>query len=195
MSKLGILFCLTAVSVLAQDYKAAAAGGPPDQLAPGIREALQSRGVKIVDPDGFLFCELWLRSVPLSDSLSMEDAIQNGAVPQGALAGVIRFASPGADRRGQGFGPGLYTLRHSQGDSVLMIKATEDGDLSPPDFDQLLASSRNVSRTATPAALRFSKGSSDRSPRLEMTRDGEWIVHTRLGDTPVALLIVGVAKR
>ena len=195
MSKLGILFCLTAVSVFTQDYKTAATSGPPGQLAPGIREALQSRGVKIVDPNGFLFCELWLRSAPLSDSLSMEDAIQNAAIPQGALVGVVRFASPGADRRGQGFGPGHYTLRHSQGDSVLMIKAAQDQDPGPRDFEQLLASSRNVSRTETPAALRLAKGTSGRSPRLEMTRDGEWIVHTRLGDTPVALLIVGVAKR
>lgn len=193
MSRMLTLVLVTAAA-LAQPYRAASTGAPPGQLAPGIREALESAGVKVVDSNGFVYCEVWLRSAPLNDSTSLEDAVRDGAIPQGALVGVIRFASPGADRQGQGFGPGLYTLRSWQDSSVLMVRAADDQELSPPDLDQLAALSRKVSKTGTPAALRLSKGTAGRLPRFEMTRGGEWIVHTRVGETPVALLVVGVGK-
>jgi hypothetical protein len=189
-----VTFWLLGAAAFAQAYRTASTGAPPSQLAPGIREAFESPGVKVVDSNGFVFCEVWLRSAPVADSTSLEDAIREGAVPQGALVGVVRFASPGADRQGQGFGPGLYTLRQWQDASVLMVRAADDQELSPPDFDQLAALSRKVSRTATPAALRLSKGGAGRLPRFEMTRGGEWIVHSKLGETPVALLVVGVGK-
>jgi hypothetical protein len=86
-------------------------------------------------------------------------------------------------------------LRQWQDASVLMVRAADDQELSPPDFDQLAALSRKVSKTGTPAALRLSKGGAGRLPRFEMTRGGEWIVHSKVGETPVALLVVGVGKR
>ena len=189
-----LTFWLLGTAAFAQAYRTASTGAPPSQLAPGIQEAFEGPGVKVVDSRGFVFCEVWLRSAPLADSASMEDAIRDGTIPQGALVGVVRFASPGADRQGQGFGPGLYTLRQWQDASVLMVRAADDQELSPPDFDQLAALSRKVSKTATPAALRLSKGGAGRLPRFEMTRRGEWIMHTKLGETPVALLVVESVK-
>ena len=194
MSRLLMLLVMTAFA-FGQAYRTASTGAPPSQLAPGIQEAFQSPGVKVVDSNGFVFCEVWLRSAPVADSTSLEDAIREGAVPQGALVGVVRYASPGADRQGQGFGPGLYTLRQWQDASVLMVRAADDQELSGPDSDQLAALSRKVSKTGTPAALRLSKGGAGRLPRFEMTRGGEWIVHSKVGETPVALLVVGVGKR
>jgi len=194
MSRLLMLLVMTA-SAFAQAYRTASTGAPPRQLAAGIQEAFESPGVKVVDSNGFVFCEVWLRSAPVADSTSLEDAIREGAVPQGALVGVVRYASPGADRQGQGFGPGLYTLRQWQDASVLMVRAADDQELSGPDSDQLAALSRKVSKTGTPAALRLSKGGAGRLPRFEMTRGGEWIVHSKVGETPVALLVVGVGKR
>jgi hypothetical protein len=189
-----LAWLLVSAAAYAQAYRAASTGAPPGQLAPGIREALQSEGVKVVDSNRFVYCEFWLRAAPINDSTSLEDAVRDGAIPQGALVGVIRFASPGADRQGQGFGPGLYTLRSWQDSSVLMVRAGDDQELSPPELEQVAALSRKVSKTGTPAALRLLKGAAGRVPRFEMTRGGEWIVHTRLGETPLALLVVGVGK-
>jgi hypothetical protein len=183
-----VMLCVMTACAFGQAYRATSSGGPPSQLTVGIREALDPAGVKVVDSNGFAFCEVWL-------SASMEHAIREGAIPQGALMGVVRYASPGADRQGQGFGPGLYTLRSGEDASVLMVRAADDQELSPPESGQLRALSRKVSKTSTPAALRLAKGGAGRFPRFEMTRGGEWIVHSKVGETPVALLVVGVGKR
>jgi hypothetical protein len=190
----GWLLLLATAALAAQDYRALPTGAPPAQLAAEMREALQSRGVKIVDPNRFTFCEVWLREAPVSEGTSAEEALKAGGFPEGALAGAIRFASPGADRYGRGFGPGLYTLRALPGDSLLMIKAEDDQRLSPPETERLEALSRKVSRTDAPALLRLVSGAAGPSPRLRMSRDGEWTLHLTLGQTPVALLVVGVAR-
>jgi len=190
MRVLGTL--LITVSIWAQDYRTSATGAPPPQLAPEVRQALQNRGTQVVDPNGFVFCELWLRSAPVSEGQSLPEALQAGAVPQGALVGAVRYASPGADRQGRGFGPGVYTLRYAEGSSVLMIRAGDDPNLEPP--EQLEALSRKVSRSEAPAALRLTQGSPGSSPRLRITREGEWILEVALDGAPLALLIVGVAR-
>jgi len=191
--RLAGLFALAA-SLWAQDYKAARAGAPPQQLAPEARRLLQSPGAKVTGPSGFLFCEVWLRTGPVAEGRSLPEAVQAGSVPAGELVGAIRYASPGADRNGLGFGPGLYTLRHAQGDAVLMIQADDDPGPGPAPVEQLEESSGKVTRGRGPALLRLTQGSPGSSPRLRMTRDGEWILHVAVGEAPLSLLIVGVAK-
>jgi hypothetical protein len=182
------------VSLCAQDYKAGPGSAPPAQLAAEVRPLLQSRGTKVVDPNGFLFCEVWLRTEPVSEATSLPAAVQAGTVPSGAFIGAIRYASPGADRFGRGFGPGLYTLRHAQGDTVLMLRSEDDPGPEPAPVEQLEESSRKVTRSDAPARLRLSAGASGSSPRLRITREGEWILQVVVSEAPVALLIVGVAR-
>ncbi len=100
-----------AVPLVAQDYRATAGGAPPEQVPPEVRQALQERSARVVDPRAFLFCEVWLRSAPVAEGTTLPEALQAGSVPQGTLVGGIRYAWPAADRQGRGFGPGLYTLR------------------------------------------------------------------------------------
>jgi len=182
------------LAIWAQDYKAAPGGAPPAQLTAGTRQLLQSRGARVVDPNGFLFCEVWLRAGPLSEGVSLPEAVERGSVPSGALVGAIRFLSPGADRSGRGFGPGVYTLRQAEGDGVLMIKADDDPGPEPAALEELEPSSRKVTRGAAPALLRMSRGAPGASPRLRITREGEWILQVAVGEASLALLIVGVAK-
>jgi len=178
----------------AQDYKVVTGGAPPQQLAAEARRLLDSRGVKVVDPSGFVFCEVWLRTEPVAEGASLSEALRAGSVPAGALIGAVRYASPGADRQGRGFGPGLYTLRQASGDAVLMVKAQDDPGPEAAPVEALEESSRKVTRTDAPALLRLSPGAAGSSPRLRITREGEWILQVAASGAPVSLLIVGVAK-
>ena len=165
-------------------YRAERGGPPPAELAPAIREVVAQQGARVVDSRGFEFCELWLREAPLGE-MSLEEAIRQEAIPEGALLGVIEFQAPSADRNGRGFPRGLYTLRYAGGDSVVLIPASADQALDPPeDF-----TGRGK------AVLRWSRGTPGVTPRFEMNRRGEWILHACAGDTPVALLVAGVAAR
>jgi hypothetical protein len=147
-----------------------------------------------MDPNGFLFCEVWLRSAPVAEDTPLPAALQAGSIPAGALVGAARYASPGADRHGRGFGPGIYTLRHTGGDTVMMIKAEDDPGPEPAPVDSLEESSRKVTRTDSPAVQRLAHGAVGSSPRLRITRDGEWILQVAVGGASVSLLVVGVAK-
>jgi len=182
------------LSLWAQDYKATRGGAPPAQLGAEARQVLQSRGTRVVDPNGFLFCEVWLRAEPVSEGVSLAEAVASSSVPPGTLVGAVRFLAPGADRSGRGFGPGLYTLRQAEGDGVLMIRAEDDPGPEPAPMEQLRAASRKVTRGEAPALLRLNRGAPGASPRLRITREGEWILEVTAGEAPLALLIVGVAK-
>jgi hypothetical protein len=182
------------LTLWAQDYKASPGGAPPSQLSDEVRQTLQDRGAKIVDPNGFLFCELWLRSGAVFKGASLPEALEAGSLPGGTLVGAIRYASPGADRAGRGFGPGLYTLRFAQGDSLLMIRAGDDPGLAPVPVEQLEESSRKVTRSDAPATLSLRRAAGGSSPRLSISRDGVWTLQAAVNGAPLALLIVGVAK-
>ncbi|MGC8794391.1 MAG: hypothetical protein ACP5U2_13475 [Bryobacteraceae bacterium] len=165
-------------------YRAEPGGPPPEELAPPIREAVAQQGVRVVDSRGFRFCELWIREAPLGDA-SFEEAVRQQSVPEGTLLGAIEFRAPSADRRGRGFPPGLYVLRHAGGDSAALLPAAGERSIEPdPDF---ASRSRSI--------LRWWLGPAGPTPRLELNQRGEWILHVRVGDTPVTLLVTGVAAR
>lgn len=138
----------------------------------------------MVDSRGFRFCEVWLRQADF-DTGSFEDVIRQETIPEGALLGVIEYQAPTADRRGRGLARGTYTLRYAGGDSVLLVPASADRSLEPP--EDLTALSRGV--------LRWTRSPAGAVPRFEMSARGEWILHLAVGDFAVALLITGVASR
>lgn len=177
-------FLLAAGLAWGQAYRTQPGGAPPPELAEPVREALVGEGVRVVESRGFRFCELWLRAAPL-ESQSLEEALAEGEIPEGTLLGVVEFYSPSADRTGRGFPRGLYTLRFVGGDSAALILAAADRTLEPPeDLGKLRK-----------GLLRYGKGPGGATPRFEMTARGEWILHARLGETPVALLVAGVTGR
>ncbi len=167
-----------------QGYRVQTGGPPPSELSEPVREVLQGQGVRVVDARGYRFCEVWLRAAPL-ESGSLGELLEQGAIPQGALVGVVEFASPSADRYGRGFPRGVYALRFLGEDSVALVPAAADRELEPP--GELAALRKGV--------LSLAKGPGGAAPRFEMTRRGEWILHLRAGETPAALLVAGVAGR
>lgn len=186
-------------------YKLESAGAPPTELTPAIREALQKDGAKIVGPKGSAFCEVWLRSQAPSGAKTTEENVSFTQIPHGSLLGVIRFPGQGADRRGQPIKPGVYTLRLSfypadgahqgvspQRDFLLMVPLADDTDLNAtPNYDQLVKMSAKAAGTAHPAVLSIWKPDSP-SATATLSKEGEdWVLKANLGDTPIAILVVG----
>ena len=187
-------------------YKAEPAGAPPAGIAPTIAQALQKTGIKIIN-NGAAFCEIWLRADRPSGAKTAEDNVTMPTLPQGALVAVIRFDAAGADRRGQPIKPGLYTMRYSiipangdhqgaapQRDFLLLVPAADDKDLSAaPNFDTLVGMSRKASGTPHPAVFSCWKADSD-TPALSKQGESDWVLQAKLGDTPIAIILVGTAS-
>ncbi len=195
---------LAAVSAAAFAQKAEPAGPPPSDLAGPIAQAVQKDGTRIIN-GGKPYCELWFRTDKPSGPKSGEDSVTLPTVPQGALVGVIHFDGNGADRRGQTIKPGTYTLRYSlmpvngdhqgaapQRDFLLMTPAANDKDLNAaPNFDTLVEWSKKASGTPHPAVMSLWKAD-DGKPGL--SQDGmDWVLQNKLGDTPIAIIVIGTA--
>jgi hypothetical protein len=196
---------LACATVLGQQYKADKAGSPPAEVASGIAQALNKTGFQISN-DGRAYCEIWLRTSLPTSAPSNEQNVTLPNVPIGALLGVIRFDGQGSDRRGQTIQPGVYTLRYAimpmngshQGaaphrDFLLMTPAIEDRDLNAtPNLDALVAMSCKASRTRHPAVLSVWKAETD-SPGFSQQGDTDWVLESKEGDTPIAIIVAGAA--
>jgi hypothetical protein len=204
MKRLFSLFAL-ATGVVFGQYKLDTTGAPPTDLAPSFTAMLQKQGVKVLGPNGSIYCEVWFRTQAPSGPKSTEDAVALPTIPQGALLGVIRFAGAAQDRRGQPLKPGTYTLRYSlypvngdhQGvspnrDFALLTPAAEDKDPNAtPNFDALVAMSKKASGTPHPAVLSIWNSSSDKFPNLSMQGEHDWVLDVKIGDLPVSIIIAG----
>jgi hypothetical protein len=186
-------------------YKAEPAGAPPAEVASRIAQALATAGFRITN-NGSTYCEIWLRSrLPAGSSSSAQNVTLPG-IPIGALLGLIRFDGNGADRRGQSIPPGLYTLRYAnlpansdhqgaapQRDFLLLIPAGEDTDPnSTLKLDTLVAMSRKASGTPHPAVLSAWKADGDVTAFSQQGDD--WVLQIKLGDTPIAVILIGTAS-
>jgi hypothetical protein len=186
-------------------YKAEPAGAPPPEIAAKIAQSLATAGFRITN-NGSPYCEIWMRSrLPAGSSSSAQNVTLPG-IPIGALLGLIRFDGNGSDRRGQSIRPGLYTLRYAnlpansdhlgaapQRDFLLLIPAGEDGDPdATPKLDALVAMSRQASGTTHPAVLSAWKADGDATAFSQQGED--WVLQIKLGDTPVAVILIGTAS-
>jgi hypothetical protein len=197
----GLLVC--SLAVFAQ-YKAEPGGAPPE-VAPAIAQALQKAGTRITN-NGAAYCEIWFRTDKPSGPKANEENITL-QLPQGALLGVIQFAGNGSDRRGQTIKPGVYTLRYGimpvngdhqgaapQRDFLLMTPAADDKDLNAtPNFEALVAMSRKASGTPHPAVLSFWKPDVP-APGFSKQNETDWVLQTKYDDTPIAIILIGVAS-
>lgn len=204
-SKVVITALLSTAAAFPQ-YKSESAGAPPSEIAAPIAQALQKDGTKVTN-NGQAYCEIWLRSQKPSGTASKEEGATMTGIPQGALLGVIRFDTQGQDRRGQSIKPGVYTLRYGlipvngdhqgaapQRDFLVLSPAANDKDLNAtPAFDALMDMSRKASGTPHPAVLSFWKADAD-SPGLSKQGENDWVLQTKIGDTPVAVIVAGVVS-
>jgi len=199
------LILLLSVSTLPGQYKREAAGAPPAELAASIQSLMAKDGHKILAPDGKVYCEVWFVIKPPVGPLTSENDVTWKTTPPGAVIGAIRWPGPGSDRRGQGLKPGVYTLRFSmfpvngdhqgvapQRDFLLMTPAAEDKDAAAVSvFDDLVAMSRKSSGTPHPAVLSMWKVEGDFTAGLAPLGETDWVLNVKIGDVPIALILVG----
>ncbi|HLY18701.1 MAG TPA: hypothetical protein VKR61_15830 [Bryobacteraceae bacterium] len=202
------LALLLSASVVFGQYKMEPAGAPPSDLPTAFTAMLQPQGFKILGPSGSVYCEVWLRTQAPSGPKVTDDAITLPTFPQGALLGVIRFAGPAQDRRGQPLKAGTYTLRYSQypvngdhqgvapqRDFALLVRAEDDKDASStPGFDALVALSAKASGTPHPAVLSIWGSSADKYPNLSKQGDHDWVLDAKLGSIGISFILAGKAE-
>ncbi|MBM3773585.1 MAG: hypothetical protein FJW37_00295 [Acidobacteria bacterium] len=205
MSRFLVCFLLAAAAF--GQYRIESGAQPPAGLAPEMAALLQS-GIQVIGPGGAVFAEIWFRAAAPKGVKTSEEGVAFPEVPHGALLGAIRFPGPGADRRGQTLRPGVYTLRFSlhpingdhlgvapQRDFLVLAPAAEDRDAgATPAFEALMDMSRKVSGTPHPAVLSLSSASGDTFPRLEKEGGHDWVLMAKIGDLPVALIVIGKAE-
>jgi len=200
------LLCLALffVSLAFAQYKMEPAGAPPADLAPAFAAKLQQQGVRILGPSGSPYCEVWFSTKVATGPKSTDDAVTL-SIPQGALLGVIRFAGPAQDRRGQPLKAGTYTMRYSQypvngdhqgvapqRDFALLVRIADDTDPgATPGFDALVALSAKASGTPHPAVLSIWSSASDKFPNFTKQGDHDWVLDTKLGDLPISIILAG----
>jgi hypothetical protein len=185
-------------------YAAGSAGAPPAELSPAISAALQKDGAKVTS-GGKPYCEIWFRTGKITGKTEDNQTIKG--IDVGTLVGAIRWDGKGQDRRGQGIKPGVYTLRYGlipvngdhqgaapQRDFVVMIPAANDTDLNAkPGFDQLMDMTRKASGTPHPAVLSLWKADADGPIAIAQQGESDWVLQDKLGDTPISIILVGVA--
>jgi hypothetical protein len=208
MKSLSAFVLVTCSVAFGQDYKMEPAGAPPSDLNPAFAGMMSKQGYKILGPNGSVYCEIWFRNSLPSGPKASGDSIAFPTIPHGSLMGAIRFPGQGADRRGQPIKPGLYTLRYSlypvngdhlgvapQRDFLVMTPAAEDKDANAtPAFDDLMVMSRKASGTPHPAVLSLEPPAGGNTPALAKEGEHDWALSVKVGDTPIALIVVGKAE-
>lgn len=193
---------LATAGTLSAGMKVESAGPPPAE-ASALAASLSKDGIKVLKDDGSVLCELWFVPAVPSGGGPEENTSFAGA-PQGALFGVARFPSRHSDRRGQTIKPGLYSLRYSlfplngdhqgvapQRDFLLFAPlASDPGPDAKPGFAQLVVLSQKASGTPHPLVWSFWKDESGAPAGVEESEQDQ-ILHFKIGDTPVALIIIG----
>jgi|SRR6266404_3044747 len=203
-------FVLSAVALATAafgQYKTEPAGAPPADLAPAVAQTLEKSGTRITGPSGVV-CEIWFRAQTPGGAKTADENVTMKSVPAGALLGAIRFPGRGFDRRGQQLKSGVYTLRYGwipvngdhqgaapQRDFLVMVQAAEDKDpTATSTFEALMALSKKASGTPHPAVLSFWKQDTDFQPGISKQGESDWVFQTKLGETPVAVIVVGTAS-
>ena len=205
MLKLVSLCLLLCCSVTAHTLESA--GAPPSDLSPAISALMQKDGMKVMDGKKVV-CEIWLRATAPAGAKSAEENVTLPNIPHGALLGAIRFTATGADRRGQQIKPGVYTMRYSnfpqngdhqgvapQRDFLVISKASDDQDAAAaPAFTDLVALSQKAMGTPHPGVFSFWKEEAAAKPGISQEGEHDWVLRGKLGDIPVAIIVVGKAE-
>jgi hypothetical protein len=188
-------------------YKTEPAGAPPSELNASVVSLLNKEGLKISEGDKVV-AEIWFRS-SMPTGGKAEDMKSLTEVPHGALLGAIRFPANYPDRRGQQIKAGAYTLRYSlfpqngdhqgvapQRDFLLLVPAAADTD-GNANLDYKDVTTRSMKAAGTPHPAVFSVWKADAAdfqPGISQLGEHDQVLKTKIGDTPIAIIIVGRAE-
>lgn len=222
--KLGRIVLATALllaggqAAMAQYRAERVTAAPPQELAPAVREVLDSSAIRVVGPEGAL-CEVWLRKdVPARATPEQMLGVSYGDFSEGTLFGVIRFLQEAKDYRRQAVKPGVYTLRFAlllvdgnhmgvspNRDYFLLSPAAEDTGLAALAPQELYGLSRKASGTSHPSIWSLTPPESAPAglpAMLHHAEENHWILLFEVNAKPegaaakkvtVGLVVVGSA--
>ena len=200
---------LAPMPALAQDesYKVEALNEPPPaSLAGPIKEALDTRGYRVLDGEGKPYLDFWLRkAVPASSKpAGPKGAVLFPFLTEGELLGAMRIATEGYDYRDQSIPAGAYTMRYGlqpvngdhlgvseYRDYVLLVPAAKDTTTGEIAQKQLESQSADAAGSTHPAVFLLRAGPA-KAP------DGPEIVHDETLNTwevtvPLPLRVEGAS--
>jgi hypothetical protein len=200
-----VLLFSCAFAALAQDYKLEPIAAAAPDLPAAYASVLDTKGYRIVGPSG-PWCEIWFRKA-IAKGAKPSDAAITLPIAQGTLLGILRFPGKGADRRDQTVKSGVYTMRYSdypvdgahqgvapQRDFALLTPLANDPDPNAaPDFDKLVEQSKS-SGTAHPVVLSLEPPSGATFPALSKEGEHDVVLNVKVGDLPLAVIVVGKAE-
>jgi hypothetical protein len=140
----------------------------PQEVAAPVRAVLAGEGYRVVDGQGKVYAEFWLRkAVPASEKpAGSKGVIQFPFLAEGELLGALRFAGEGHDYRDQTIPKGIYTVRYGlqpvNGDHlgvspfrdyVLLLPAAKDTALTNLPTKPLQDRSAEAAGTSHPAVF------------------------------------------
>lgn len=206
-----LLFIL-AVSppVTAGGYTVETIGALTDaKVAETLRNALDSKGLRVLDEKGKPVCEVWFGK-SIATSRDEVAGANFGQIGEGNFVGVINFPSSASDFRGQGIKAGYYTLRYGlilqdgnhQGvsparDFLMASPVADDKDPAVRmKTEDLLKFSRNASGTGHPSVWSLVQASSNEGlPKITANEHEHVILETKIatksGDLAIGLIVVG----
>jgi hypothetical protein len=203
MSKLIVSVLLTASALFAQ-WKAEPAGAPPpSELNASVVSLLNKDGLKITN-GGKEVATVWFRSsLPAAKNDQPNVTLTN--VTQGELLGAVKVDGQWSDRRGQQIKPGVYTLRYSmfpqngdhqgvapQRDFLLLVRAADDTDGNANlDYGTVTKLSMKATGTPHPGVISLWKGEAAGTPGITQAGETDQVLNTKIGDTPVAIIVFG----
>ena len=212
---IAILLSFAALDAHAQSGKVEMLPALADSaVSDAVRAALEPKGYRIILDDGSAVCEIWLMK---SISAQPKKDVPGAAYPELAestLVGILHFAQPGSDYRGQPIAAGYYTLRYEllpndgnhlgaapNRDFLLLSPAASDPDpTAQPKPMDVIERSRKASGTRHPAPLSLVQPDSAGGSSVTKGEEDHWIfaTHGKLSsgeDFPLALVVKGQAQQ
>jgi len=208
------MMLMFSVSVLAADNKLEAIGSYAEPAASdGLKKALDQKGWRVSTADG-VYCDVWLRTAIPNGKNETSGAVYS-SVGDSTLIGVITFAKPTTDFRGQAVKAGSYTMRYAVHpadgnhlgispirDFLVMVPVAMDPN---PDaqfkFEELMKMSTKVTGTNHPGVLSLTQpASAPAAPKIESDDNNHIIfsssVKNQSGTTiPVSFIVKGRAEQ
>jgi len=200
------------ISALGQSNKLEAIGAISDPGASdALKKVLESKGSRITIGEG-PYCEIWLRAAIPAGKSDAQGAVYT-TMGESVRVGVVSFARPTTDFRGQPVKPGTYTLRYAVHpadgnhlgispirDFLAMVPVAMDQNPdAQPKFEELVKMSAKVAGTNHPAVISLvqAEGGSE-SPKLG--QDGSHVIFaakikSQAGDLPIAFVVKGIAEQ
>jgi hypothetical protein len=192
-----VLAFLSVTTARADDYSIKEAKtAPPKEVDKAIAATLAERSVQLLDAKGDLLAELWFAKEVAAKATpaQVKAGLTYRELPETVLLGVVRFAKPSSDYRGQKIAAGVYTLRLAfqpmNGDHmgtapynefVLLVPADDDKkpDLfkDPKELQEL---SLKASGSSHPAVyLLFPGKDPGAAPKLVSQPGGHWVLNVK----------------